>query len=115
MQEDIKKSPPLRNLTSPAPTEASQSTIIKPSTPEPSSLTEVKVSSDHAHDMGDSATEEALQRASATFTEPIDTSVPPAPAERLTPRAQTRQEAEQELKRRSRASSTLEGMPCRKD
>jgi len=53
---------------------------------------------------------EHSQRTSGAFTSPINTSVPPpGPAERTTPRAQTRQEVEDERRRRSRASTSLEG------
>lgn len=110
--QDGKTSPPLRNLSSPAPTDASQNTIVKASTPAPSSD---KVSSNSMHALRASVTKGLLQRIASAQFDPIDTSVPPAASERLTPRAQTRQEAEQESKRRSRASSSLEGsLYCRK-
>jgi hypothetical protein len=76
-----------------------------------SSITENKVNQDSLYRSIASVTEEEYQRGQGAITSPIDTNIPPIfDKERLTPRAQTRQEAEQEsLKRRSRASSTLEG------
>jgi hypothetical protein len=47
---------------------------------------------------------------SSGYTHPIDTQVPPSgPGDRTTPRAQTRQDFDEENKRRSRASVNLAG------
>ena len=52
---------------------------------------------------------EHLQQSSG-YTHPIDTQVPPSgPPDRTTPRAQTRQDFEEENKRRSKASVSLAG------
>lgn len=73
-----------------AATDSSDATVRSPTTPESNILPDDK-------------------RTSGAFTSPIDTSVPPpGPAERTTPRAQTRQEVDDEWRRRSRASTSLE-------
>ncbi|KAF2758781.1 hypothetical protein EJ05DRAFT_528127 [Pseudovirgaria hyperparasitica] len=73
-------SPPNRNsVASPAPTDLSESTIVTPATPLHSTIADDRRVS-------------------------VDTSVPQAP-ERPTPRAQTRQEAERDVKRTSLAST----------
>lgn len=44
------------------------------------------------------------------YAHPIDTSIPPSgPPDRTTPRAQTRQDFEEDIKRRSRVSLSLAG------
>lgn len=77
-------------IISSAATDNSDATIRSPTTPE-------------SHLSPDD------KRASGVYTSPINTSIPPpGPAERTTPRAQTRQEVEDEWRRRSRASTSLE-------
>lgn len=76
-------------VISPVETDKSDNTVVSPSTPESSMPPDEK-------------------RIPGMYTSPINTSIPPpGPAERLTPRAQTRQEVEDEWRRRSRASSSL--------
>ncbi|KAJ9668486.1 hypothetical protein H2201_001534 [Coniosporium apollinis] len=88
---DSKKTPPLRKVSPPSSTEKSENPVVSPTTPESIPMPDDK-------------------RMSAQYTSPINTAVPLSgkPIERGTPRAQTRQEAEEEWKRRSRLSKSLE-------
>ncbi|KAF2100983.1 hypothetical protein NA57DRAFT_36507 [Rhizodiscina lignyota] len=70
--------------------ERSESTVVSPNTPEKETLAE--------------------RRAAGLHTSPINTSIPPdtAPNFGMTPRASTRQEAEEEYRRKARLSKSLE-------
>ncbi|KAK8208573.1 hypothetical protein IWZ01DRAFT_347075 [Phyllosticta capitalensis] len=85
-------------MQSPADTENSANTVVSPSSP--ASPDETTATMDDSGSNADAHPESVPA---------IDTSVPPKP-DRPTPRAQTRQEADDELKRRprSRASTNLE-------
>lgn len=87
-------------MQSPADTENSANTVVSPSSP--ASPDETTATMDDSGSNADAHPESVPA---------IDTSVPPKP-DRPTPRAQTRQEADDELKRRprSRASTNLEGI-----
>jgi hypothetical protein len=89
---------------------ASESTaVVSPSTPEANMLPDLDDKVRHAHVALAHAVEAKCPQHNYAYTAPIDTSVPAAPADRSTPRAQTRQEHEQmDDKRRSgRMSASL--------
>ncbi|KAF2199901.1 hypothetical protein GQ43DRAFT_375133 [Delitschia confertaspora ATCC 74209] len=84
-------------------TRSDNTVIVSPQTPEAHLIPDVEKYSET--DEGDMT--RASQHTSSTYTYPIDTAVPPpGPSERTTPRAQTRQEVEEE-RRRSRVSMSL--------
>ncbi|KAF2091012.1 hypothetical protein K490DRAFT_34916 [Saccharata proteae CBS 121410] len=91
LQFDANQSSPYRDMVSPAPTDKSTNTVVAPETPDSAS-----------------APDDQRESAAAEAPHAIDTSVPGAKNDRSTPRAQTRQEAEEEWKRRSRANKSLE-------
>jgi hypothetical protein len=67
----------------------------------------------HAHDALAHAVMAEQSQHNSTYTHPIDTTVPTSGTDRTTPRAQTREDFEEEpkdVKRRSRVSLSLAGM-----
>jgi len=98
-----------RNSTSAASshdtTRSDKTVVVSPQTPEAHELPDMgqQQSEKDVGEVPDYATPQG------PYTHPIDTSIrPPSPSERTTPRAHTRQEVEEESRRRSRVS-TLAG------
>jgi hypothetical protein len=83
--------------------------MVSPSTPEANMLPDLDDKVRHAHHALVQAVDaEHVQH--HLLTTPIDTTVPIGPADRSTPRAQTRQECEDDNRRRSvRKSMSLAG------
>jgi hypothetical protein len=93
-------------------TMSDQTAVVSPQTPEANMLPDDKVRRAHIA-LGEAIMAEQLQHQSQ-YTHPIDTAVPSGSPDRTTPRAQTRQDFEEERKRRSaRVSVSLAGMCLR--
>ncbi|TKA75414.1 hypothetical protein B0A49_02638, partial [Cryomyces minteri] len=94
-QSDPKQSLPQHGRGTPSPMDTSDRTVKSPGTPDAVLMPEDK---------------------RASMTSPINTDIPPAKfTDRGTPRAQTRQEAEEDWKRRSRRTPSLEDIPEAQD
>ncbi|KAL2351173.1 hypothetical protein BJ546DRAFT_360887 [Cryomyces antarcticus] len=94
-QLDPKRSPPQHGRGTPSPMDTSDHTVKSPTTPDAVLMPEDK---------------------RVSMTSPINTDIPPAKfTDRGTPRAQTRQEAEEDWKQRSRRTPGLEDIPEAQD
>lgn len=84
--------------------------VVSPSTPEANMIPDLDEKVRDAHyALSQAVAAERLQHNYA-YTTPIDTSVPKTATDRSTPRAQTRQEFEEDMRRRSvRMSLNLAG------
>lgn len=90
-------------------TSSDQTAVVSPQTPEANMIPDDKVRLAHVA-LTHAVMAEHTQQTS-TYTHPIDTTIPPSGApDRTTPRAQTREDYEQDGKRRSRVSLSLAGM-----
>jgi hypothetical protein len=84
--------------------------VVSPSTPEANMIPDLDEKVRHAHRALAQAVDAEHAQHNYTYTTPIDTTVPSGPADRSTPRAQTRQEYEDDNRRRSvRKSVSLAG------
>jgi hypothetical protein len=85
--------------------------VVSPSTPEANMIPDLDDKVRHAHRALAEAIEAEHAQHNYAHTAPIDTGVPAGPPDRSTPRAQTRQEFEEDSRRRSvRRSVSLAGM-----
>ena len=108
-QETTRRSPPSRQSTFP---HADSDVTLSPPTPEPSQLNETERDrvrhESHKYKLL-YGTDLSQRHSGASYTLPINTSVPPV-KDRPTPRATTRQEVEEGTSRLARPSSRLEGL-----
>jgi len=90
---------------------ASENTaVVSPATPEANMIPDLDDKVRHAHNALAQAIEAEHLQHSYAYTTPIDTSISSGPADRSTPRAQTRQEHEEDNRRKSvRMSASLAG------
>lgn len=89
-------------------TVSDQTAVVSPQTPEANMVPGDKVL--RAHQALAHAVMAEPSQHTSTYTYPIDTSIPPpSVADRSTPRAQTREEFDDEVRRRSRVSVSLAG------
>ncbi|KAF2033015.1 hypothetical protein EK21DRAFT_59536 [Setomelanomma holmii] len=90
--------------------------VVSPSTPEANMIPDIDDKVRHAHLALAQAMDAEHAQHSYAYTTPIDTSVPSGPADRSTPRAQSRVEYDEDNRRRSvRMSVNLAGTLTRED
>lgn len=89
-------------------TMSDQTAVVSPQTPEANMIPDDKVL--RAHQALEHAVMAEQAQQTSSYTYPIDTSIaPPSVVDRSTPRAQTREEFDEEVRRRSRVSVSLAG------